>query len=142
MKFTWKALNLLFRFDEFTGLMKDALLTLICGTHRSLTWIVKVVSQLNYLHFIIANERQSHAICYSFPTLKPVARSFAPSSGCLLLCLCLSVLTMLLQNLWMPLDITRDDVTGRSPQEQGKVRTEFVLHCGFVATRGHRSTQL
>ncbi|XP_056873665.1 alpha-1,6-mannosylglycoprotein 6-beta-N-acetylglucosaminyltransferase B-like isoform X1 [Takifugu flavidus] len=43
-----------------------------------------------------------------------------PRSGCLLLCLCLSVLTMLLQNLWMPLDITRDDATGRSPQEQGQ----------------------
>lgn len=103
---------------------------------------VKVVSQLNYLHFIVANERQSHAICSIDPAMKPVACSFAPSSGCLLLCLCLSVLTMLLQNLWMPLDITRDDATGRSPQEQGNVRTEFVLHCGFVATIGHRSTQL
>ncbi|CAG04334.1 unnamed protein product [Tetraodon nigroviridis] len=36
-----------------------------------------------------------------------------PRSGCLLLCLGVSVLTMLLQNLWVPLDITRDEPTGR-----------------------------
>lgn len=100
---------------------------------------VKVVSQLNYLHIIVANESQSHAICWGFPAMKPVACSFALSSGCLLLCLCVSVLTMLLQNLWMPLDITRDDATGRSPQEQGNVRTEFVLHRGFVF---HKRTQI
>lgn len=100
---------------------------------------VKVVSPLNYLLFIVANERQSHAICCNSPAMKPVVCSFAPSSGCLLLCLCLSVLTMLLQNLWMPLDIPRDDATGRSPQEQGNVRTEFVLHCGFCS---HKRTQI
>ncbi|XP_076008187.1 alpha-1,6-mannosylglycoprotein 6-beta-N-acetylglucosaminyltransferase B-like [Genypterus blacodes] len=43
-----------------------------------------------------------------------------PRSGCLVLCLCVSVLTMMLQNLWVPLEMSRDETAGRSPEEQGQ----------------------
>ncbi|GLD57464.1 alpha-1,6-mannosylglycoprotein 6-beta-N-acetylglucosaminyltransferase B-like protein [Lates japonicus] len=43
-----------------------------------------------------------------------------PRSGCLVLCLCLSVFTLLLQSLWVPLEITMDEPAGRSPEEQGQ----------------------
>ncbi|KAM9837962.1 alpha-1,6-mannosylglycoprotein 6-beta-N-acetylglucosaminyltransferase B-like [Aulostomus maculatus] len=43
-----------------------------------------------------------------------------PRSGCLVLCLGLSVFTLLLQSLWVPLEMTRDEPTGRSPEEQGQ----------------------
>lgn len=69
----------------------------------------------------VSNERQSDVTM-----MKAAACSFASSSGCLLLCLGLSVLTMLLQNLWMPLDISPDEPTGRSPEEQGS--THAVSH--------------
>ncbi|KAM7370909.1 hypothetical protein PAMP_010419 [Pampus punctatissimus] len=42
-----------------------------------------------------------------------------PRSGCLVLCLCLSVFTLLLQSLWVPLEMTREEPAGRSPEEQG-----------------------
>ncbi|XP_074519713.1 alpha-1,6-mannosylglycoprotein 6-beta-N-acetylglucosaminyltransferase B-like isoform X2 [Halichoeres trimaculatus] len=41
-------------------------------------------------------------------------------SGCLVLCLCLSVLTLLLQSLWVPVEMTRGEAAGRSPEEQGQ----------------------
>ncbi|KAI3365660.1 hypothetical protein L3Q82_010734 [Scortum barcoo] len=40
--------------------------------------------------------------------------------GCLVLCLCLSVFTLLLQSFWVPLELTRDEPAGRSPEEQGQ----------------------
>ncbi|XP_040885175.1 alpha-1,6-mannosylglycoprotein 6-beta-N-acetylglucosaminyltransferase B-like [Toxotes jaculatrix] len=43
-----------------------------------------------------------------------------PRSGCLVLCLCLSVFTLLLQSLWVPLEVTKDEPAGRSPEEQGQ----------------------
>ncbi|XP_028286205.1 alpha-1,6-mannosylglycoprotein 6-beta-N-acetylglucosaminyltransferase B-like [Parambassis ranga] len=43
-----------------------------------------------------------------------------PRSGCLVLCLCLSVVTLLLQSLWVPLENPRDEPSGRSPEEQGQ----------------------
>ncbi|XP_039991668.1 alpha-1,6-mannosylglycoprotein 6-beta-N-acetylglucosaminyltransferase B-like [Xiphias gladius] len=43
-----------------------------------------------------------------------------PRSGCLVLCLCLSVFTLLLQSLWVPLEMTKDEPAGRSPEEQGQ----------------------
>eukprot|EP00064_Thunnus_orientalis_P017953 superscaffoldBa00003969_g18039 len=43
-----------------------------------------------------------------------------PRSGCLVLCLCLSVFTLLLQSLWEPLEMTREEPAGRSPEEQGQ----------------------
>ncbi|TNN42782.1 Alpha-1,6-mannosylglycoprotein 6-beta-N-acetylglucosaminyltransferase B [Liparis tanakae] len=43
-----------------------------------------------------------------------------PPSGCLVLCLCLSVLTLLLQSLWVPLEMSRGGAAGRSPEEQGR----------------------
>ncbi|XP_047464381.1 alpha-1,6-mannosylglycoprotein 6-beta-N-acetylglucosaminyltransferase B-like [Mugil cephalus] len=43
-----------------------------------------------------------------------------PRSGCLVLCLCLSVVTLLMQSLWVPLEGTRDEPAGRSPEEQGQ----------------------
>ncbi|XP_071397465.1 alpha-1,6-mannosylglycoprotein 6-beta-N-acetylglucosaminyltransferase B-like [Centroberyx affinis] len=43
-----------------------------------------------------------------------------PRSGCLVLCLCLSVFTLLLQSLWVPLEMTREEPAGRSPEEQGQ----------------------
>ncbi|XP_060884626.1 alpha-1,6-mannosylglycoprotein 6-beta-N-acetylglucosaminyltransferase B-like [Labrus mixtus] len=43
-----------------------------------------------------------------------------PRSGCLVLCLCLSVLTLLLQSLWVPTEMTSDEPAGRSPEEQGQ----------------------
>lgn len=45
-----------------------------------------------------------------------------PSSGCLVFCLCLSVLTLLLQGLWVPLEMSSDEPAGRSPEEQGNLR--------------------
>ncbi|KAM6951153.1 alpha-1,6-mannosylglycoprotein 6-beta-N-acetylglucosaminyltransferase B-like [Aplochiton taeniatus] len=42
-----------------------------------------------------------------------------PRSGCLVMCLCLSVVTLLLQSLLVPPQITRDQPTGRSPKEHG-----------------------
>lgn len=42
-----------------------------------------------------------------------------PSSGCLVLCLCLSVFTLLLQSLWVPLEMTKDESAGKSTEEQG-----------------------
>ncbi|XP_038156877.1 alpha-1,6-mannosylglycoprotein 6-beta-N-acetylglucosaminyltransferase B-like [Cyprinodon tularosa] len=41
-----------------------------------------------------------------------------PRSGCLVLCLCLSVITLLLQSLWVPLEMTRSEAAGKSPDEQ------------------------
>ncbi|XP_068610972.1 alpha-1,6-mannosylglycoprotein 6-beta-N-acetylglucosaminyltransferase B-like [Brachionichthys hirsutus] len=43
-----------------------------------------------------------------------------PRSGCLVLCLCLSVFTLLLQSLWVPPEMTRHEPAGRSPEEQGQ----------------------
>ncbi|XP_028990926.1 alpha-1,6-mannosylglycoprotein 6-beta-N-acetylglucosaminyltransferase B-like [Betta splendens] len=42
-----------------------------------------------------------------------------PRSGCLLLCLGLSVFSLLLQSLWMPLEMTSDESAGRSAEGQG-----------------------
>uniref|UniRef100_A0A6Q2Y248 alpha-1,6-mannosyl-glycoprotein 6-beta-N-acetylglucosaminyltransferase n=1 Tax=Esox lucius TaxID=8010 RepID=A0A6Q2Y248_ESOLU len=45
-----------------------------------------------------------------------------PRSGCLVLCLSASLLTLLLQSLWVPPEITREEPllgAGRSPEEQG-----------------------
>lgn len=89
-----------------------------CGA-CNLTWTHLIfVEQLTRLHFAVSNERQSPIFSWKLTVMKPAVCSFASPSGCLLLCLGLSVLTMLLQNLWMPLDITRDEPTGRSPEEQ------------------------
>ncbi|XP_037546794.1 alpha-1,6-mannosylglycoprotein 6-beta-N-acetylglucosaminyltransferase B-like [Nematolebias whitei] len=41
-------------------------------------------------------------------------------SGCLLLCVGLSLLTLLLQSLWVPPELTRDEAAGRSPEEQSQ----------------------
>ncbi|XP_040033363.2 alpha-1,6-mannosylglycoprotein 6-beta-N-acetylglucosaminyltransferase B isoform X2 [Gasterosteus aculeatus] len=43
-----------------------------------------------------------------------------PRSGCLVLCLCLSVFTLLLQTLWVPLETTLEEPAGRSPEERGQ----------------------
>ncbi|KAL6095152.1 uncharacterized protein ACO6RY_16412 [Pungitius sinensis] len=43
-----------------------------------------------------------------------------PRSGCLVLCLCLSVITLLLQTLWVPLETTLEEPPGRSPEERGR----------------------
>ncbi|XP_049419527.1 alpha-1,6-mannosylglycoprotein 6-beta-N-acetylglucosaminyltransferase B-like [Epinephelus fuscoguttatus] len=43
-----------------------------------------------------------------------------PRSCCLVLCLCLSLSTLLLQSLWVPIEMTRDEPAGRSPEEQGQ----------------------
>ncbi|CAB1443961.1 unnamed protein product [Pleuronectes platessa] len=43
-----------------------------------------------------------------------------PRSGCLVLCLCLSALTLLLQSLWVPHEMTKDEPAGRSPEDQGQ----------------------
>ncbi|XP_061612604.1 alpha-1,6-mannosylglycoprotein 6-beta-N-acetylglucosaminyltransferase B-like [Phyllopteryx taeniolatus] len=40
-----------------------------------------------------------------------------PRSGCLVLCLGLSAFSLLLQSLWVPLEISKDDPVGRSPAE-------------------------
>ena len=48
-----------------------------------------------------------------------VSLCIMPSSGCLVFCLCLSVLTLLLQSLWVPPEIPKDEPAGRSPEEQG-----------------------
>lgn len=102
----------------------------ICGAQKSrhrpchFTWThLQVVEHLTSLYFTVSNERQSHVISWKFQGMKPAVCSSAPPSGCLLLCLGLSVLTMLLQNLWMPYDTTPDELTGRSPEEQGKMHT-------------------
>ncbi|CAN9509116.1 unnamed protein product [Ophioblennius macclurei] len=42
-----------------------------------------------------------------------------PRSGCLVLCLFLSVVTLLLQSLLVPLETTSDEPAGRSPEERG-----------------------
>uniref|UniRef100_H2LSD8 alpha-1,6-mannosyl-glycoprotein 6-beta-N-acetylglucosaminyltransferase n=2 Tax=Oryzias latipes TaxID=8090 RepID=H2LSD8_ORYLA len=42
-----------------------------------------------------------------------------PRSGCLVLCLCLSLITLLLQSLWVPLEMTQNEAAGRFPEEQG-----------------------
>ncbi|XP_055006293.1 alpha-1,6-mannosylglycoprotein 6-beta-N-acetylglucosaminyltransferase B-like [Boleophthalmus pectinirostris] len=42
-----------------------------------------------------------------------------PRSGCLLLCLCMSVLTLILQTFWVPLEMTPDEMTGRSLEGHG-----------------------
>ena len=44
----------------------------------------------------------------------------SPSSGCLLLCLCVSVGTLLLQSLWVPGEEGQVIPAGRSPDEQGE----------------------
>ncbi|XP_013863683.1 alpha-1,6-mannosylglycoprotein 6-beta-N-acetylglucosaminyltransferase B [Austrofundulus limnaeus] len=41
-------------------------------------------------------------------------------SGCLLLCLGLSLVTLLLQSLWVPTEPTHDKTAGRSPEEQSQ----------------------
>ncbi|KAM4715778.1 alpha-1,6-mannosylglycoprotein 6-beta-N-acetylglucosaminyltransferase B-like [Anableps anableps] len=42
-----------------------------------------------------------------------------PRGGCLVLCLCVSVATLLLQSLWVPLEMTRSETAaGKSPDEQ------------------------
>ncbi|XP_075890546.1 alpha-1,6-mannosylglycoprotein 6-beta-N-acetylglucosaminyltransferase B-like [Nelusetta ayraudi] len=43
-----------------------------------------------------------------------------PRSGCLVFCLCLSVLTLLLQSLWVPLEVSSDEPAGRSPEQQAQ----------------------
>ncbi|KAM9716824.1 alpha-1,6-mannosylglycoprotein 6-beta-N-acetylglucosaminyltransferase B-like [Menidia menidia] len=43
-----------------------------------------------------------------------------PRSGCLVLCLGLSVATLLLQSLWMPPEMKWDEAAGRSPEEQAQ----------------------
>ncbi|XP_045924769.1 alpha-1,6-mannosylglycoprotein 6-beta-N-acetylglucosaminyltransferase B-like isoform X4 [Micropterus dolomieu] len=48
-----------------------------------------------------------------------------PRSGCLVLCLCLSVFSLLLQSLWMPLEMSRDEPSGRSPEEQDQHGLRF-----------------
>ncbi|XP_026034518.1 alpha-1,6-mannosylglycoprotein 6-beta-N-acetylglucosaminyltransferase B-like isoform X3 [Astatotilapia calliptera] len=48
-----------------------------------------------------------------------------PRSGCLVLCLCLSVVTLLLQSLWVPLEMTRDDPAGSSPEDLGQRGLSF-----------------
>lgn len=115
--------------------MKDALLKLICETHRSRHgsgyFLRKSCATIKLFAFYCS---QWKAKPCNFPATEPVACSAAPPSGCLLLCLLLSVLTLLLQNLWMPPDITRDDATGRSPQEHGIVESvicwsENVIIC-------------
>lgn len=53
-----------------------------------------------------------------------VSLCIAPSSGCLVLCLCLSVFTLLLQTLWVPLETTLEEPAGRSPEERGKPMNE------------------
>lgn len=52
--------------------------------------------------------------------------SCLPSSGCLAFCLCLSVLTLLLQSLWVPLEVTSDEPAGRSPEQHGNL--DFCWH--------------
>lgn len=60
------------------------------------------------------NKRDAEAIVYMLLCV--------PSSGCLVFCLCLSVLTLLLQGLWVPLEMSSDEPAGRSPEEQGNLR--------------------
>ncbi|XP_035985570.1 alpha-1,6-mannosylglycoprotein 6-beta-N-acetylglucosaminyltransferase B [Fundulus heteroclitus] len=44
-----------------------------------------------------------------------------PRSGCLVLCLCLSVVTLLLQSLWVPLEMTRSEAAaGKSPDKRSE----------------------
>ncbi|XP_031699688.1 alpha-1,6-mannosylglycoprotein 6-beta-N-acetylglucosaminyltransferase B-like isoform X1 [Anarrhichthys ocellatus] len=64
-----------------------------------------------------------------------------PRSGCLVLCLCLSVFTLLLQSLWVPLEMTRDEPAGRSPEEQGQRGLGFrrlALRLEALSTRVQR----
>ncbi|MED6255329.1 hypothetical protein ATANTOWER_007969 [Ataeniobius toweri] len=56
--------------------------------------------------------------CWRQETMRVALR---PRSGFLVLCLCLSVATLLLQSLWVPLEMTRGEAAaaaGRSPDEQ------------------------
>uniref|UniRef100_A0A3Q1IY38 alpha-1,6-mannosyl-glycoprotein 6-beta-N-acetylglucosaminyltransferase n=1 Tax=Anabas testudineus TaxID=64144 RepID=A0A3Q1IY38_ANATE len=48
-----------------------------------------------------------------------------PRSGCLVLCLCLSVFTLLLQSLWVPIEMTKDESVGRSTEEQSQRGLDF-----------------
>ncbi|XP_041828923.1 alpha-1,6-mannosylglycoprotein 6-beta-N-acetylglucosaminyltransferase B-like isoform X2 [Melanotaenia boesemani] len=48
-----------------------------------------------------------------------------PRSGCLVLCLCLSLITLLLQSLWVPLEMSGDEAAGKSPEEQGQHSVGF-----------------
>ncbi|KAM4624498.1 alpha-1,6-mannosylglycoprotein 6-beta-N-acetylglucosaminyltransferase B-like [Polymixia lowei] len=43
-----------------------------------------------------------------------------PRSGCLVLCLCLSVVTLVLQSLWVPAEMSRAEPAGRLPEEEGR----------------------
>ncbi|KAM3591924.1 uncharacterized protein V6R79_009561 [Siganus canaliculatus] len=52
--------------------------------------------------------------------LRAMHVALRPRSGCLVLCLCLSLCTLLLQSLWMPLEMSREEPAGRSPDEQGQ----------------------
>lgn len=142
--FKWKALNLLFRDGQFTWLMKVrqnwlCALSLSLFLSRSLPLLLKPICRAQRNKHSACNSlRKSfgtielHAFYFSQWKAKSCNQLklysdksswvlFSAPSGCLLLCLCLSVLTMLLQNLWMPPDITRDDPTGRSPEEEGKI---------------------
>lgn len=62
---------------------------------------------------------------------QPAVCCSVPSSGCLVLCLCLSVLTLLLQSLWVPLETTRDEAAGRSPEEHGTSHTHWHIWCSL-----------
>ncbi|KAK5599323.1 hypothetical protein CRENBAI_022912 [Crenichthys baileyi] len=61
--------------------------------------------------------RERDPECWRQETMRVALR---PRSGCLVLCLCLSVATLLLQSLWVPLEMTRGEAAaaGKSPDEQ------------------------
>lgn len=62
----------------------------------------------------------------------PDVLCFLPFSGCLVVCLCLSVFTLLLQSLWVPPEITRDELTWRSPEEQGNKHMWIMMEHLYI----------
>lgn len=61
-----------------------------------------------------------------------------PRSGCLLLCLCLSVLTLMLQSLWVPQETALDEPTGRSPDGQGHGFRRLAVRLEALNSQVHR----
>uniref|UniRef100_A0A8C6TAZ1 alpha-1,6-mannosyl-glycoprotein 6-beta-N-acetylglucosaminyltransferase n=1 Tax=Neogobius melanostomus TaxID=47308 RepID=A0A8C6TAZ1_9GOBI len=61
-----------------------------------------------------------------------------PRSGCLLLCLCISVLTLMLQSFWVPLEMTTDEPTGRSREVQSHGFHSLALQLKDLNSRVNR----
>uniref|UniRef100_A0AAV2LI56 alpha-1,6-mannosyl-glycoprotein 6-beta-N-acetylglucosaminyltransferase n=1 Tax=Knipowitschia caucasica TaxID=637954 RepID=A0AAV2LI56_KNICA len=58
-----------------------------------------------------------------------------PRSGCLLLCLCVSLLTLMLQSFWVPLEMARDEPGGRSPEGQSHGFRSLLLQLKDLNSR-------